>query len=307
MIVGREGTFPQAFIDRVNQLNIEGVTAEFVKLGGTGMAEPCPYGCIVDRMSHEVKYYRGYLKNAALSGTYIINNPFWWSADDKFFNYSLATRLGVAVPRTILLPSKSYPPDVWPESLRNLVYPLDWDAIVDHVGLPAILKPFEGGGWKSVYKVRSKGELLRAYDQTAELCMTLQQFIAFDQYVRCFCIGKENITPVKYDPHNRRYLVEHEHLSPELGERSVRDAQTLNRALGYDMNTVEFAIQDGVPYAIDFMNPAPDMDRYSITDFYFELVVDQMARLAIDRTLHGTFADMQPRWPEMTKVGSLFL
>ncbi|HEY3132789.1 MAG TPA: hypothetical protein VGL91_25280 [Acidobacteriota bacterium] len=307
LIVGREGTFPQAFINRVNQLNTEGVTAEFVKLGGTGMAEPCPYGCIVDRMSHEVKYYRGYLKNAVLSGTYIINNPFWWSADDKFFNYSLATRLGVAVPRTILLPSKSYPPDVWPESLRNLVYPIDWDAIVDYIRLPAILKPFEGGGWKNVYKVDSKEELLRAYDQTGELCMTLQQFIHFDHYVRCFCIGKENITPVKYDPHNRCYLVEHDHLSAELGERIMRDAQTLNRALGYDMNTVEFAVQDGIPYAIDFMNPAPDMDRYSITDFYFELMVDQMARLAIERTLRGTFADMQPRWPELTRVGSLFL
>jgi len=304
LIVGREGTFPQAFIDRVNELSVEGITAEFVKLGGTQMAEESPYGCIVDRISHEVKYYRGYLKTAALAGTYIINNPFWWSADDKFFNYSVASRLGVAVPRTILLPSKSYPPDIWPESLRNLVYPLDWDAIVEHVGLPAILKPFEGGGWKSVYKVNSKDELIRAFDETGELCMTLQQFVHFQHYVRCFCFGKESITPVKYDPHNRRYLVEHAHLSSELGERIVRDAQTLNRALGYDMNTVEFAIEDGVPYAIDFLNPAPDMDRHSITEFYFSEVVERMARLAIDRTLSGTFQDMQPRWPEMVGLTS---
>ncbi|HEV8130246.1 MAG TPA: hypothetical protein VGQ81_03275 [Acidobacteriota bacterium] len=306
LIVGREGTFPQAFIDRVNELKTEGITAEFVKLGGTGMAEPCPYGCIVDRMSHEVKYYRGYLKNAALSGTYIINNPFWWSADDKFFNYSIGTRLGIAIPRTILLPSKAYPADVWPESLRNLVYPLNWDTIIEHIGLPAILKPFEGGGWKHVYKVHSKEELFRAFDQTGELCMTLQQFIRFEEYVRCFCFGKENITPVKYDPHNRRYAVSKKFLAPALEERIIRDAQTLNRALGYDMNTVEFAIEDGIPYAIDFLNPAPDMDRHSITDYYFKHVVEQMAQLAIERALYGTFADMQPRWPGMLKVNTLF-
>ena len=105
--------------------------------------------------SHEVEYYRGYLKHAVLEGTYVINNPFWWTADDKFFNYSVAAKLGVAVPRTILLPQKSYPADVdiLPASLRNLEYPLDWEALLDYVGRPAILKPFSGGGWKHVYKV----------------------------------------------------------------------------------------------------------------------------------------------------------
>ena len=95
--------------------------------------------------------------------------------------------------------------------------------------------------------------------------MTLQQFIHFDQYVRCFTFGKTDIMPVRYDPHERRYLVEHEYLSPELGARIVRDAQTLNNALGYEMNTIEFAVQDGVPYAIDFLNPAPDFERDRIT------------------------------------------
>ena len=102
--------------------------------------------------------------------------------------------------------------------------------------------------------------------------MTLQQFIHFDQYVRCFTFGKTDIVPVAYDPHQRRYLVDHDYLSPELGARIVRDAQTLNNALGYEMNTIEFAVQDGVPYAIDFLNPAPDFERDRITPFYFEMV-----------------------------------
>ena len=107
----------------------DGVTAEFVKLGGTRMGEPAEYRVIVDRISHEVEYYRGYLKHAVLQGTYVINNPFWWTADDKFFNYAVAAKLGVAIPKTILLPQKGYPADVDinSESLRNLKYPMDWD------------------------------------------------------------------------------------------------------------------------------------------------------------------------------------
>lgn len=302
VMVGRENTFPLAFIDKINQLNVEGIRAEFVKLGGTKEAEPCEYRVLVDRISHDIKYYRAYLKNAVLSGTYAINNPFWWSADDKFFNYSVASKLGVAIPKTICLPSKSYPEDVWSESLRNLIYPLDWKGIIDYVGLPAFLKPFDGGGWRHVYKVHSLDELLHYYNQTGELCMVLQQFIDFDHYVRCFCIGKKEIMPIKYDPKNRCYIVAHDHLTPELGERILRDARVINEALGYDMNTVEFAIQDGIPYAIDFMNPAPDMEMSSITPFYFDWVVDAMSRLAIDRALNGKLSDMFPRWHRMPGV-----
>ena len=91
--------------------------------------------------------------------------------------------------------------------------------------------------------MNDKAELLEAYDGTAPYCMTLQQFIDFDQYVRCFTFGKTDITPVAYDPRERRYLVDHEYLPPELGARVVRDAQTINQALGYEMNTIEFAMR----------------------------------------------------------------
>ncbi len=302
LLCGREFSFPPAFLERVNALGkSDGITAELARLGGTRMGEPARYRVIVDRISHEVDYYRGYLKHAVLQGSYVINNPFWWSADDKFFNYSVAQRLGVAVPRTVLLPQKSYPHDVdiTSESLRNLEYPVDWDALLDYVGRPAILKPFSGGGWKHVYKVHNREELLAAYDGTGPYCMTLQEFIGFQQYVRCFTFGKTEILPVAYDPHQRRYLVEHDFLSPELGARVVRDAQTLNLALGYEMNTVEFAIRDSVPYAIDFLNPAPDFERDRITPFYFEQVVERMARLAIERALHGRPQDSRPQWREM--------
>jgi hypothetical protein len=306
LMVGREYSFPPAFIARVNELGASlGITADFVKLAGTKFDEPAEWRVIVDRISHEVEYYRGFLKYAVLNGTYVINNPFWWTCDDKFFNYCVMERLGVAIPKTVLLPQKAYPADVdiLPASLRNLDYPLDWDALLDYVGRPAILKPFSGGGWKHVYKVNTREELIAAYDGTAPYPMTLQQFVRFDQYVRCFTFGKSDIVPVRYDPIARRYLVEHDYLSAELGARIVRDAQTINQALGYEMNTIEFGIEDGVPYAIDFLNPAPDFERDRITPFYFDMVVDRMARLVIDRAQNGPPGNPWPQWEQMLGWG----
>jgi hypothetical protein len=307
LLCGREYSFPPAFIAKVNQLGKRnGVAAEFAKLGGTRMGEPARYRVIVDRISHEVEYYRGYLKHAVLQGTYVINNPFWWTADDKYFNYSVAEKLGIAIPKTVLLPQKGYPNDVdiTAESLHNMEYPIDWDGLLDYVGRPAILKPYSGGGWKHVYKVQNKQELIEAYDKTAPYCMTLQEFIDFDRYVRCFTFGKSDIVPVHYDPKERRYLVDHDYLTPALGARVVKDAQTINQALGYEMNTIEFAVRDSVPYAIDYLNPAPDFERDRITDFYFRHVLEKMSDLVIDRALNPDPTRSWPRWEEMLGIGA---
>ncbi|MGD8807313.1 MAG: hypothetical protein PVH65_15765 [Chloroflexota bacterium] len=281
LLVGREWSFPPAFIEEVNSRD-QGVVAEYVMLGGTQMNEPNPYAVIIDRISHEVPYYRSYLKSAVLQGVTVINNPFMWTADDKFFEASLATRLGIASPKTVALPNKEYVPGiVHPDSLRNLIAPLDWQAIVDYVGLPCVLKDAHGGGWKEVYVCHSIEELIYNYDQTGLLTMVVQEFIEWEHYVRCMCLGQEEVLPIKYNPHERRYYVEHDHLTPELGRRIVEDSLKLVQALGYDMNTVEWAVRDGVPYAIDFMNPAPDMDVNSLTQFYFDWVVSHMADMVI--------------------------
>jgi glutathione synthase/RimK-type ligase-like ATP-grasp enzyme len=185
IIYGMENTFPAALVDRINSMHVDGVTAEHVQIGGIKMAEPSGYRVIVDRISHDIAFYRAYLKNAVLTGTTVINNPFWWGADDKFFNYALASQIGVAVPPTVLLPHKSHPPGTTHQSMRNLMYPLNWEEIFDYIGFPAFLKPFSGGGWKSVYKVHDPAELFQAYDDTGDLCMTLQRAVNFDDYFRC--------------------------------------------------------------------------------------------------------------------------
>src|SRR5437867_654051 len=288
VLVGREKTFPEAIINGINKRGNGDVIAEYIKLGGILYDAPPKYDLVIDRISHEVPFYRATLKRMALEGTTIINNPFWWSADDKFFNYSLASKLGVGVPKTVLLPQKDYITGIVSESLRNLEFPLDWQGIVDYVGLPAIMKPFDGGGWKNVSRVNSLEELIAEYDETGTLCMTLQEFIDFDQFVRCYCIGQEEVMIMPYDPRKpylsgEQYLYQPDYLSPELIQRVTKDVRTLCAALGYDINTVEFAIKDGVPYAIDFMNPAPDAELASVGEFYHNWVTEAVTNLVFKR------------------------
>jgi hypothetical protein len=299
LLCGREWSFPPKFIEAVAKRNA-GVVAEYAKLGGTRMNEPCPYAVIVDRISHEVPYYRSYLKNAVLQGAHVVNNPFMWTADDKFFGASLCDKLGLAHPKTIVLPNKEYVPGIIPtESLRNLVYPLDWDGIIDHIGLPCILKDAHGGGWREVYVCKTKQELLDAYDGSGLLTMVVQEFIEWEHYIRCLCIGREKVLPMKYDPKARRYLVEHDHMDAKLGERVVKDSLTLVNALGYDMNSVEWAVRDGVPYAIDFMNPAPDMDVNSLTPHYFDWAVNAMADMVVELANNPRPQLTELRWSKL--------
>jgi hypothetical protein len=281
LLVGREWSFPPALIEEVRRRD-QGVEVEYVKLGGTSMDEPVPYAVIVDRISHEIGYYRTYLKHAVLQGVTVVNNPFMWSADDKLFDASLATKLGVASPKTIALPNKDYVAGIkHDESLRNLKYPLDWDAIIAHIGMPCILKDAHGGGWKEVYVCRSREELIENYNTSGLLTMIIQEFIEWEQFVRCMSLGQREVLVMKYDPKHRCYVPEEDHVSPELEARIKRDSLTLMRALGYDMCSLEFAVRDGIPYAIDFMNPAPDMDINSLTPHYFQWVLEGMADLVI--------------------------
>jgi len=302
VLFGVENTFPGALVDKINSLEIDGVQAEFVHLGGIRMAEPSGYAVIVDRISHDLPFYRAYLKNAALTGTYVINNPFWWSADDKFFNYALAAKLGVAVPRTALLPHKHLPPNINDRSLRNLQYPLDWDSIFAHIGFPAFLKPYNGGGWRDVHQVNSPEEFFHAYDQTRDLCMMLQAAVNFQQYFRCFVVGQLEVRVMAYDPrrpHEHRYVFDGPASDKKLLRRVEKDARTLCSALGYDLNTVEFAVEDGVPYAIDFMNPAPDADLHSVGQASFDWIVDAVARLAVRKAQASRKAQPRMRWTSL--------
>ncbi|WP_409966698.1 hypothetical protein PIECOFPK_01126 [Mycovorax composti] len=287
ILYGKERSFPQAFIDRVNSKNVEGIIAEPVRIDKAIQGVASGYAVIIDRISQDVPFYRTWLKNAALTGTAVINNPFWWSADDKYFNNCLMTQIGVPVPKTAIIPSYEMPDDTSSESFTNLAYPLDWESIFKEIGFPAYMKPFAGGGWKHVYKLNSIEEFFEKHKETEQLVMLLQEEIVFEEYYRCYCIGRKYVRIMPYEPRNPHHLRYQASFtpSPKRLQEMTDIVLKINHYLGYDFNTVELAVRNGVPYAIDFCNPAPDADIASVGAENFEWVVETAANYAIEKAL----------------------
>ncbi len=290
---GKERSFPQAFVERVNNKNVENIVAEPVRIDKALQGQPSGYAVIIDRISQDVPFYRTWLKNAAVTGTAVINNPFWWSADDKYFNNCLMTQIGVPVPKTAILPSNEMPTDTGADSFSNLSYPLDWDGIFNEVGFPAYMKPFAGGGWKNVYRLNNKEEFFEKHNETGQLVMLLQEEIVFEEYYRCYCIGGKYVRIMPYEPRNPHHLRYQADFSPspEKLQEMTDIVLKINRYLGYDFNTVELALRGGVPYAIDFCNPAPDADIASVGAENFEWVVETAATYAIEKALANNGGD----------------
>lgn len=307
ILYGRERSFPPAVIQRINEKNIDGIRAEPVKIDKVAQGLNPGYAVIIDRISQDVPFYRAMLKNAAATGTAVINNPFWWSADEKFFNNVLAVGpAGVPVPKTVLLPSFERPDDTSQDSFSNLASPLDWQAMFDYIGWPAFMKPHAGGGWKSVYKLNNQDELWSAHAETGQLVMMLQEAIDFTSYFRCYCIGRKYVKIMHYEPRNEfldRYRCHHD-VSEELLATIHDYVLKLNNWLGYDFNTVEFAVRDGIPLAIDFCNPAPDADLFSVGEENFEWVIEHAALYAIERAQAHKEGQMNLTWGEFIKLGA---
>jgi hypothetical protein len=303
MLHGKERSFPEAFVARVNSKKIDGIIAEPVRIDKVMQGEATEYAVIFDRISQDVPFYRAYLKNAALCGTTVINNPFWWSADEKFFNNCLATKIDVPVPKTVILPSRDLPTDTSAESFANLAYPLDWEGIFKYIGFPAYMKPFAGGGWKSVYQLNNMDEFFEKHAETEQLVMMLQEEIKFDEYYRCYCIGGKHVRIMPYEPRNPHHLRYVADFKPSAERYKLMEDIVLRicRYLGYDFNTVELALRDGVPYAIDFCNPAPDAEVTSVGAENFEWVVETSANYAIEKALANKPGEDNLTWGEYIK------
>jgi hypothetical protein len=286
ILYGMERSFPEAFVERVNKMGLKDIHAEPAVVDMVQQGVGDGYAVIIDRISQDVPFYRAYLKNAAVSGTAVINNPFWQSADEKFFNNALAVKLGVPVPKTVILPSNEKPTDTQDSSFSNLKFPLSWEKIFEHIGWPAYMKPHAGGGWKSVYKLTSMEDFFKAYKETSQLVMMLQEEIIFTEYFRCYCLGRKYVRVMQYEPrnpHHLRYVVSGPPASDKLVKKVHDYVLDLCHALGYDFNTVEMAVRDGVPYAIDFCNPAPDADVKSVGQENFDWVVEHAAKMAVEK------------------------
>lgn len=282
---GMESNFPAALTESINKKNVPGIHAEAIKIDKLIQGEPMAFDVVLDRISHDVPFYRAMLKNAALTGTAVANNPFYLSLEEKFMANVIAEKIGVPVPKTALIPSNQLPPDTTENSFRNLAMPFDWDSIFNHVGFPAFMKPHAGGGWKSVSKLNNADEFFAAHQATGQLVMLLQEAIEFDSYFRCYCIGQSRIHIMPYEPRNPHHLRYQAHfdVSKDLMDLIKDYVRKLNVALGYDFNTVEFAVRNGIPYAIDFTNPAPDCEPASVGDANFAWVLEAASDMLIEK------------------------
>jgi hypothetical protein len=206
----------------------------------------------------------------------------------------------------VILPSYDLPPDTSGESFANLAYPLNWEHIFEYVGFPAYMKPFAGGGWKSVYKLHNKEEFFHTHKDTGQLVMLLQEEIVFEEYYRCYCIGGKHVRIMPYEPrnpHHLRYVAEFKPSEEKLKEME-EIVLRINKYLGYDFNTVELALRDGVPYAIDFCNPAPDADRNSVGEENFTWVVETAANYAIEKAQSYKEGKDNLTWGEYVKTSA---
>lgn len=282
LIIGQEWEWPEAFMQAVNEKG-ENITAELVQLGGTFMDDPREYDVIIDRISHEIPYYRAYLKYASIQGTYIINNPYTLSADSKFSSTALVNRLGLKSPRTVVLPNKQVEKDVTPSTFRNLKYPMDWQAIIDYVGVPAIFKDNHASGRRGVYRVHNVDELIQRYDESSTRTKILQQIIESDEHVHCFVIGLEKVLCLHYSLKDGRYEPNILSTDSEWGQQLSDSALRITRAYQYDVNMVEFVVKDDTAYVINGTYPTPDIDLTLMTEEQFHWLVTEIANVAMAR------------------------
>lgn len=282
LLVGEEKDWPKAFTAVMQEKQPDWVV-EFVKLGFIHSDAPCPYTLIIDRMSHNVPFYRAYLKHAALQGCYVINNPFTWGTDSKLLGSTLVDQLGFQQPRTVALPNKYVEAHTMADSFRNLAYPLNWQALIDHVGLPAILKETRSGGRRLSYRVSSLRDLLNLYEGSGALTMVLQQFIVSDMHIHGFATRNETVQLLRYNMETQQYSPDPVDLGQALNQQLSKIAQTLTKIYRYDVNMVEFVIKDKTVFVTNGTNPAPIIDKTIMSEAQFKVCVQEIVNMVITR------------------------
>ena len=160
------------------------------------------YELVIDRLAYWYYLPREWLKKVALmNDVYLLNSPFTFQSMEKHAAYCAMIRLGLKVPPTVLVPHKD-PPDnarfQYTAARYNL--PFDLPAIAEKIGYPLFMKPYDGGQWIGVSRVRDRDELERTYDASGRRLMHLQASIeGFDVFARSLSIGPETMV-MKFRP-----------------------------------------------------------------------------------------------------------
>lgn len=295
LLFGAEDAFPRALVREVNDLASRRslpLRCEPVLTGHVSQEQAFPWDVILDRVGHDVPFYATLLRCAAARGATVLNDPFRPAAADRLLGEVVARALGVAVPRTVLLPHKEHPPGTSERTFRNMTL-VDWDEVFRYVGFPAWLKPVRGGARGAARKVHGRDELFEAYDLTRDVATIAQEAIEPAERWRCWVVGRRKARVVPCAPSEPRTRA-----PDDLALRLTRDALALSDALGYDLHAVEFAVRDGVPYAIDLRDGAPEADPDAVSEESFRWLVSETAELLVDRALHPRPWAPAGSWPK---------
>jgi glutathione synthase/RimK-type ligase-like ATP-grasp enzyme len=301
-LVGRERAFPEAVLARLTQ-GAAAVTAEYLVLGGARMAEPAACAVILDRVSHAYPFYQSFLKNAALQGTRVVNDPFWQQASDVFVAVSVAHRLGLPVAKTLLLPNREHIEGVVEESLRNRVDPPDWAGAGRLVGFPLVMRSNRLDQAEAL-RLGSLPELVAAWEASGVAQVLLQEVVPAERHVRCLVIG-DDVLPVPW-PAPPGY----DGISPAAAgpldfdapvARAADAARRVTQALGQQLNAVDFALRDGEPVALQPSQPVPVLDPERLGESAFDWVVERTAGLL--RRLAEQAPAPRYRWDAERRLG----
>ena len=290
LLLGAEEDWPTAFEALARRLGViaapdgspHTVTTERVSIEPFNLRDKPRQELCIDRLAYWYYHPREWLKKVALmDDVYLLNSPFTFQSMEKHSAYCALLRLGMHVPETVLVPYK-HPVDNarWAYTSAKYNRSFDLDQIAEEMGYPLFMKPFDGGGWRGVSRIKDRDALHAAYDDSGEMLMHLQESIeGFEVFARALTIGPETMV-MKFQPdepmHNR-YAVAHDFLSPEAGREAITISQTVNAFFRWEFNSCEMLVRDGVVYPIDYANACPDVAVTSL-HYYFPWAMTALLR-----------------------------
>jgi len=275
--LGADECWPRCYEDLLAELDLAipfgGDTLRFecarLTIDPFRLDQASKYDLVIDRLTHWYHLSREWIKKAVLlDGLYVFNNPWSVQSMEKQTSYCAMMRLGMPIPPTWLLPPKAYEdqPDLQKTLERYAVF-FDLEEIGRDLGYPSFMKPYDGGGWRGVSKVDDLEALHKAYEDSGKCVMHLQAGVnPYEDFVRCIGIGPQ-VRFVRYDPDqplHKRYQEDQGFLPREDEDHLAATTLTINAFFGWDFNSCESLLRQGVWHPIDFANPCPDSQVTSL-------------------------------------------
>jgi hypothetical protein len=307
LLLGAEEDWPRAFeeiLRRVGPITEQGqvheLETERLTIEPFDLNRPVRTELVIDRLAHWYYHPREWLKKASLmNDTYLLNSPFTFQSMEKHSAYCAMLRLGLKIPRTVLVPYKHPVDNVrWAYTSAKYNQSFDLDAIAEDLGYPMYMKPFDGGGWRGVSRINNRHDLHRAYDDSGEMLMHLQATVDYDVFARALSIGPEtmvmNFRPE--EPMHNRYAVAHDFLNASAGDQCVAISRVVNAFFGWEFNSAEMLVKDDQVYPIDYANACPDVAVTSL-HYYFPWAITALVRWSAYCLVTGRNAriDLQTR------------